>query len=304
MGFQGETNPSPVTVGVGQEDGWRGVRRTQAAELDRKDRQAMNLPDPAFDDLLNRMQNVHFGREEMEGAYESGENALAGTFRYIPPPSYQESSRGVPDKFLPGRESLSVARNITVRESKRTKARTKDDDYKRRVSVSSSIGFVTADRSSTGSMQGYPTPESVPYHPPRLEPSLRSSNGTTQLDQGLEKRERRVADCTLPLSTRGLVRDDGVEQIQVERFPQQRFGQSISAHAEFGGSLSPRPVTGGGGFEHPRHLFEEGISPVFPPGGGGNPRSVVGGMPSPESDKIEIILCHEGQRVFHQVADN
>ena len=79
MNTQGETNPSPVTFGVGQEDGWRGVRRTQFAELERNDRQAKNLPDPAFDDLLNRLQNVHFGREEKEGAYESGESALAGT---------------------------------------------------------------------------------------------------------------------------------------------------------------------------------------------------------------------------------
>ncbi len=58
MATQGGANayPSPVTFGVGQEDGWRGVRRTQSAELERKDRQAQNLPNPAYDDLLNRLQ--------------------------------------------------------------------------------------------------------------------------------------------------------------------------------------------------------------------------------------------------------
>jgi hypothetical protein len=54
MVTQGDTNPSPVTFGVDQEDGWRGVRRTQWADLERKDRQAKNLPDPAFDDLLTQ----------------------------------------------------------------------------------------------------------------------------------------------------------------------------------------------------------------------------------------------------------
>ncbi len=37
MATLGETNHSPATVGFGQEDGWRGVRRTQSAELERKE---------------------------------------------------------------------------------------------------------------------------------------------------------------------------------------------------------------------------------------------------------------------------
>jgi hypothetical protein len=43
---------------------------------------------------------------------------------------------GVPERFRQGRESLSVIRNITVRESKRPKARSSDQDYKRRCSIS------------------------------------------------------------------------------------------------------------------------------------------------------------------------
>ncbi len=217
MVTQGGANayPSPVTFGVGQEDGWRGVRRTQVAELERKDRQALNLPDPAFDEtkLLDRLQIAgdKLGREENEGAYESRENALAGTFHYLPSSHHQESSSGVPDRFHPGRESLSVVRNITIRDSKRTKTRTKDDDYKRRVFISSSIGTLAAGHNLVG-------PASFSH--------------------------------------------------------QHRLGQSSSALAGFGNSPSPRPISGGGGFHHEtpgfanhRHSFEEGLSPVLPPGG-------------------------------------
>ena len=48
----------------------------------------------------------------------------------------RESSTIVPERFHQGRESLSVTRNVTVRESKRSKARAHDQDYRRRSSVS------------------------------------------------------------------------------------------------------------------------------------------------------------------------
>jgi hypothetical protein len=49
-----------------------------------------------------------------------------------------ESSSVVPERFHQGRESLSVTRNITVRESKQPKARNHDQDYQRRSSMSPS----------------------------------------------------------------------------------------------------------------------------------------------------------------------
>jgi hypothetical protein len=50
-----------------------------------------------------------------------------------------ESSSIVPERFHQGREFLSVTRNVTVRESKRPKARSQDQDYQRRSSMSPSI---------------------------------------------------------------------------------------------------------------------------------------------------------------------
>jgi hypothetical protein len=44
----------------------------------------------------------------------------------------------VPDRFHQGRESLSVKRNVTIRESRRPKARSSDQDYQRRCSMSPS----------------------------------------------------------------------------------------------------------------------------------------------------------------------
>jgi hypothetical protein len=50
----------------------------------------------------------------------------------------------VPERFRAGRELSSVTRNITVRESKRPKARVQDHDYKRRSSVSPSMRPMSA----------------------------------------------------------------------------------------------------------------------------------------------------------------
>jgi hypothetical protein len=230
-------NHSSVAVGSGQEGGRSAVRRSYVADLERKDRQALLLPDPAFDDLLNRLTLARdrIGREEHEGFSESRDHVPSGTLRYLPSshPHHQEPTGDVPARFQPGRESLSVVRNITVRDSKRTKTRTRDNDYKRRVSISSSIGVESADRSHAES--------AVPYQA-------------------------------------------------------SRFGQRTPALGDFGASPSPRPVSGGGGSHHEtplseqsRHLFEEGPSPVLPPGGGRDSNSVGGISPS---GKFEITLSH------------
>jgi hypothetical protein len=91
-------------------------------------------------DWFNRMEIAgdYLGAEEGKKNHETRENTNAGNFRYLPSSPHQESSGVVPERFRAGRESLSVVRNVTVRDSKRTKARVKDDDYKRRVSISPS----------------------------------------------------------------------------------------------------------------------------------------------------------------------
>ena len=52
-----------------------------------------------------------------------------------------EGEGTVPERFHLGRESLSVIRNVTVRESKRPKARAHDQNYQRRSSMSPSHRF-------------------------------------------------------------------------------------------------------------------------------------------------------------------
>jgi hypothetical protein len=80
------------------------------------------------------------------------------------------SPAGVPDRFRAGRESLSAIRNITVRESKRPKARTQDHDYKRRSSISPSLRVMPAGIYSYDSPRG----EGNVPHPPHF------SSGSTQ----------------------------------------------------------------------------------------------------------------------------
>jgi hypothetical protein len=93
--------------------------------------------------------------------YSSRENDgyPAGDFRYLPSSQLQvqdgpidwtsehaidnprnresmDDSSGIPERFRQGCESLSVIRNVTVRDSKRPKARSSDRDYHRRCSTS------------------------------------------------------------------------------------------------------------------------------------------------------------------------
>ncbi len=55
----------------------------------------------------------------------------------------------VPERFHQGRESLSVIRNVTIRESKRPKARSSDRDYQRKCSASSSVLWSVLDFQSS-----------------------------------------------------------------------------------------------------------------------------------------------------------
>jgi hypothetical protein len=66
------------------------------------------------------------------------------------------SSGVVPERFRAGRESLSVIRNDTIRDSKRPKARAQDHDYRRRSSISPSMRIMptTRDQYESPSREG------------------------------------------------------------------------------------------------------------------------------------------------------
>jgi hypothetical protein len=98
------------------------------------------LPDPAFEELLHRMNVAgdNLGDEERGGNHDGIKDADAGHFRYLSSSQTQVSPATLPDRFRAGRESLSVVRNVTIRDSKRLKPRSRDDDYKRRMSISPS----------------------------------------------------------------------------------------------------------------------------------------------------------------------
>jgi hypothetical protein len=115
------------------------------------------LPDPAFDELLHRikMAGDHLGDEERGGNHDISENVNAGNFRYLSSSQTQVSPVELPERFRAGRESLSVVRNVTIRDSKRTKAHTRDDEYKRRVSISPSTMLYPAHHSPADSVVPY-----------------------------------------------------------------------------------------------------------------------------------------------------
>ena len=103
--------------------------------------------DERDDDLRQRIQEVadfaaSTGVER--NVYETKLAAGESNFPAYSPPTQHESlttlgdTGGVPERFREGRESLSVIRNVTVRESKRPKARASDSDYQRRCSMSPS----------------------------------------------------------------------------------------------------------------------------------------------------------------------
>ena len=56
-------------------------------------------------------------------------------FHHFPHDNCRDNYHDVPERFHAGRESLSVRRNITIRDSKRPKERSQDRDYKQRYSL-------------------------------------------------------------------------------------------------------------------------------------------------------------------------
>jgi hypothetical protein len=90
---------------------------------------------------------TYFGRSsrDLSGAgvnHETEPGYPAGDFRYFSSPRLQEHAEDdIPERFRPGRESLSVRQNITVRGSKRSKTRSLDQEYQRRVSFTPTAAY-------------------------------------------------------------------------------------------------------------------------------------------------------------------
>jgi hypothetical protein len=143
----------PVATFLDQEEIGAADGHDYASGFEREIGETEEVQGKDFEDLLNRLQKESaklggtrgtetFGEEF--GVYEA---EVSGDFHYHHPPQPQESSGVLPDRFRSGRESLSVIRNVTVRESKRAKARSKDHEYQRRFSSSPSMPLTLANRS-------------------------------------------------------------------------------------------------------------------------------------------------------------
>jgi hypothetical protein len=98
--------------------------------------------DKRMDRLLSRLKAVQ-GEMNIPPQLLSPENVLlAKSLRAdnnvfsFPSESPRTLTRDIPVRFHAGRESLSVKKNITVRDSKRPKEKSQDRDYKQRYSVS------------------------------------------------------------------------------------------------------------------------------------------------------------------------
>jgi hypothetical protein len=100
------------------------------------------VEDKRIERLLSRLMAVQ-GGINVHPHFSSPENVLLAKSHHadnnlfsLPPESSRAQTRDIPVRFHPGRESLSVQRNITVRGSKRSKERSQDREYKQRYSIS------------------------------------------------------------------------------------------------------------------------------------------------------------------------
>jgi hypothetical protein len=108
------------------------------------------LPDHSFLPLDSRRGRLSDGISEY----------VRNDFPSVPLPDHHfllsDTNRGrisdVPERFHAGRESLSVRRNVTVRDAKRPKERSRDKEYKQRYSLTpgKQVGGLDYDRQSSG----------------------------------------------------------------------------------------------------------------------------------------------------------
>ncbi len=111
-------------------------------EGDREQQFGKSREDELFGRLLLRLKTVQ-GELDTHPKYSSSKAVLHGDchhedthfFPYYPDPPRERPS-DVPVRFQAGRESLSVKKNITIRDQKKQKERTQDRDYKQRYSIS------------------------------------------------------------------------------------------------------------------------------------------------------------------------
>jgi hypothetical protein len=93
-----------------------------------------------YEQLIRRSQIVSQSLGQFHHASDGGEEGGSGfdcppgDFHHFYSSISQDVSGGVPQRFHQGRESISVQKNITVRDSKRSKSRLQDREYQRRVS--------------------------------------------------------------------------------------------------------------------------------------------------------------------------
>ena len=301
-----ETTPttSPVFAGFTRNGTYGEGRRTDERDFDQ--RGIEDFTSLGHGDLVSRLHEVQeFYSEafphEKGSTLQIKEIGLTDDtpyYRYSPTDQFSPTNRAqpesvperfqtgpgvVPERFHAGRESLSVTRNVTIRESKRPKARSQDRDYKRRSSISDQIpdlnqGFGGSSGGETQAQhksfhgQGFSSHENVQsYHPPHhLNSSHHRVNHvmTLDTDQGFSNGDRRVADCTFPLSSRGNGEDDRTRQTQGGRYP----------------------VPGG------HKLSDDGA------GGGNSPSGIrVRGGQTPGTGDYVINLTYEGHLTRHQV---
>jgi hypothetical protein len=146
------------------DSGGNYVRRVSGQAYDLYPGGNSEHPSGDFRFLSSSHTQVHDGPPDKY----SDHTPLSHSRREVP-----EDSGGVPERFQQGRESLSVTRNITVRESKRPKARSLDQDYQRRCTISPSTLRATL---------GLPVPGYTPGRGSGRIPTPQDGESTTYRD--------------------------------------------------------------------------------------------------------------------------
>ena len=151
-----------------------------------------------YEQLIRRSQIASQSLEQLHLASRGGEERGSGfifppgDFHHFHTSPSQDVSGAVPQRFHQGRESSSVLQNITVRESKRSKARSLDRDYQRRVSFTPSAAlhslgagvFNGVTRRAGGSDGTSPSPQRMEFHGGQGEVS-RVTTGSVKVSPAL-----------------------------------------------------------------------------------------------------------------------